>query len=240
MISLDEVLRARLPIHGETRTLFGIHEDLARLLDAQLRPEHVTLETGAGRSTLVILRRGVRRHIAIQPDPVEFEGIREYCLGCGIATEALEAVAARSQDYFPSAHLPDLDLVLIDGDHSFPAPFLDWYFTAERLRVGGLMAVDDTDILTGTFLADFMGADLKWEEICRHHSGRFAVYRKAAHPIHEDHWGFQPFLKDSYPVRRLRAVRRRMPGRFERKISRLMPRRLQTMIRSKIGWPAPE
>ncbi len=228
MISLEEVLAARLSIHGEARTLYGIHEDLAVLLDRELCPEHVTLETGAGRSTLVILRKGVQRHIAIQPDPVEFDGIRKFCADNGIPDSALDANVMRSQDYFVSATLPELDMVLIDGDHSFPTPFLDWYFTADVLRVGGLMCVDDTDILTGTILADFMQADPKWNLVLRHPSGRFAVYRKVKHPIHEDHWGFQPFLTNGYPVRSLRIVSRRsgwLPSRIREAVSAPFRRR---------------
>ena len=237
MISFEEVLAARLPIHGETRTFFGIHEDLARLLDREIRTEHTTLESGAGRSTLVILRKEVRRHIAIQPDPVEFEGIRKFCNEHEIPTAAFDPIIARSQDYLATASLPDLDMVLIDGDHSFPTPFMDWYYTAERLRVGGLMAVDDTDILTGTFLADFMAADPKWEEVVRHKTGRFAVYRKIGQKIHDDHWGFQPFLADCYPVRELRTVRQRQPGRFERRIARFLPSTIRERFQTALGWP---
>jgi hypothetical protein len=237
MISLEEVLAAHLPIHGETRTLYGIHADLARLLDREVRPEHTTLETGAGRSTLVFLRKSVRRHIAIQPDPVEFDGIRQFCRDHEVPLENLEPILARSQDYLTHANLPELDTVLIDGDHSFPAPFLDWYFTAEKLRIGGLMAVDDTDIVTGTFLAEFMAADPKWSVILRHPSGRFAVFRKIRDPIHEDHWGFQPFLKNSYPVRLLSVHRRDGPGRVERRLAQLLPRRIIEVLQSKAGWP---
>jgi hypothetical protein len=231
MATLTDVLTAPLKIHGETRTLYGVHEDLARFLDQEVKPEHVTLETGAGRSTLVFLRKGVRRHIAIQPDPVEFAGIREYCQRNDIRTDALEAVVARSQDYLATAHLPELDVVLIDGDHSFPTPFMDWYYTAEKLRVDGLMAIDDTDILTGTFLADFMTADPKWDEVLRHPSGRFAVYRKLRHPIHDDHWGFQPLLMDHYPTSSIRYVKNVTPGRLERGIAAWLPAPIREMLR---------
>jgi hypothetical protein len=39
-----------------------------------------------------------------------------------------------------------LDLVLIDGDHAFPASFIDWYYTAEQVKLGGYVIVDDTNL----------------------------------------------------------------------------------------------
>jgi len=87
----------------------------------------------------------------------------------------------------------ELDLVLIDGDHSFPAPVIDWYYTAHRLKVGGLMVVDDTDIVTGLLLVDFMRADPKWTTVWRHRSGRFAIHRKLTRPINDFAWWNQTY-----------------------------------------------
>jgi hypothetical protein len=50
----------------------GINASLVRFLDAQLTPEAVTLETGAGLSTIVILRGGVARHIGVTPYAAAF------------------------------------------------------------------------------------------------------------------------------------------------------------------------
>jgi predicted O-methyltransferase YrrM len=76
-------------------------------------------------------------------------------------------IVARSQDWLPRVDLPDLDLVLVNGGHAFPVPFLDWYYGAEKLKVGGLMVVDNTHLPTGTRLADFMGVDPRWDPIVR-------------------------------------------------------------------------
>jgi hypothetical protein len=40
---------------------------------------------------------------------------------------------------------------------------LDWYHGAVNLNVGGVMAVDDRYLVTGTMRADVVGADLRWE-----------------------------------------------------------------------------
>src|SRR5688500_17998593 len=205
MISLEDVVDHPPIVHGGLTT-WGISVRLARFLDARLTPQSTTLETGTGLSTILFLRRGVARHISITPYEPEFKAVRTYCAAVGIDTGPLEAVCASSQRYLPSAPLPPLDLVLIDGAHDFPAPFLDWFYTAEALKVGGLMVVDDLPLLTGTILADFMRADERWDEVLR--DDRFAVYRKRVHPIADERdWMAQAYLVKSYPVAAVRVVR---------------------------------
>jgi|SRR5882724_7960580 len=205
MIPLEEIVERPPIVHGGVAT-WGISPELAHFLDAHLPPAAVALETGAGLSTIVILRRGVTRHISVTPYPGEFEAIRAYCASVGIATASWEPVTASSLDWLPSATLPPLDLVLIDGAHAFPAPFIDWYYTAEALKVGGLMVVDDLQLVTGRILADFMRADAKWDQVHRDH--RFAVYRKRVHPVRDERdWLAQPWVANSNPVARVRVIR---------------------------------
>jgi predicted O-methyltransferase YrrM len=205
MISLEDVVDRPPVVHGGLST-WGISLRLARFLDAQLTPQSITLETGAGLSTILFLRRGVARHISIAPYEPEFTAIRTYCAKVGIDTSALEVVCAGSQRYLPTATLPPLDLVLIDGSHAFPAPFLDWFYTCEALKVGGLMVVDDLPLVTGAILADFLSADERWDEVLR--DDRFAVYRKRVHPIADERdWMAQAYVVKSYPVAAVRVVR---------------------------------
>jgi hypothetical protein len=205
MISLEDVVAKPPIVHGG-RFTWGISLRLAHFLDAALPPAATTLEIGAGLSTILILRRGVARHISITPHADEFEAIRTYCAQVGIDTTPLETVCVSSQAYLPTATLPALDLVLIDGVHAFPAPFMDWYHTADVLKVGGVMIVDDLQLVTGHILADFMRADAKWQEVLR--DDRFGVYRKLAHPIHDDRdWGGQAYLVRNNPVAAVRIVR---------------------------------
>lgn len=198
-ISLDRLLAEVPSVHQQRRVTWGIDERLARFLDSALRPGHVTLETGAGLSTLVFLRAGVSRHFAIAPEGDEFAVIRDFATANDIPTHGFSPIVGNSQDILPTLDTPPLDVVLIDGDHSFPAPFVDWHYTADRLAIGGLMIVDDIQIVTGTILADFMGADPKWALIQRVPE-RFAIFRKLAHPIADGAWMAQPYLLASHPV----------------------------------------
>src|SRR5262249_50238627 len=127
-----------------------------------------------------------------------------------IDVRAFQAVVSRSQDYLPTAELPRLDLVLVDGDHAFPAPFVDWYYASARLKVGGLMIVDDIQIATGGILAAFLAVQPKWETVLVRPE-RFAVYRKQTELPRLDYWMSQPFLRNSYPTAAVHLVVKGQP-----------------------------
>jgi len=242
-MTLPQLIQDTPLIHNERTRTWAIDDDLAKFLHENLEPGHITLETGSGLSTLVILGKRVAHHIAVSPVADELEVIRSFCLEHAIDPTPLNPIVARSQDFLPTAKLPSLDLVLIDGDHSFPIPFIDWFYTADKLKVGGWLIVDDTNIATGLLLADFMRADPKWQEVTRHPSGRFAIYKKTQHPIYDGNWENQPFLRDAYPTGRAKLTRmpsrhRRPPGPVERTMTKILPWRLvQKPLRAKIGWP---
>ena len=114
-----------------------------------------TFETGCGYST-VILAALSKKHTVVSPFSGEHDLIREWCEKYSISTDHLDFVVGNSQDIVPNIKLNDLDLILIDGDHAFPAPFIDWYYTADLLNYGGILIVDDTHIPTGKILRDFL------------------------------------------------------------------------------------
>ena len=209
MMSLTDLATALPRVHDRRSVTYAIDLRLAEFLNGHISAKHVTLETGSGLSTLVFARKGVRRHISIQPFADEFLVLRDFCASADIDFGCVESVVARSQDYLPTAKLPDLDLVLIDGEHTFPIPFIDWYYTADSLKVGGLMVVDDVDIATGTLLAAFMTADHKWREVHRDRHSRFAIYSKLEHPIHDGSWWRQQLLSASHPTSDVRFIRQR-------------------------------
>jgi hypothetical protein len=205
VLTFEELIRRSPLIHNNRTKTWSIHPELAGFLDRVVGSETIALETGSGLSTLVILRKGPRLHVAVQPVADEFAVIAEFAEEHAIDTRAFRPVVARSQDYLPTAETPALDLVLIDGDHSFPTPFVDWFYTADRLKAGGLMIVDDINVGTGTILAAFMEADPKWEQVF-FQPERFAVYRKRVEHVHLGDWVTQPFLRDAFPTAAVRLV----------------------------------
>lgn len=114
-----------------------------------------SLETGCGYTT-VVLAALTKKHIVISPFNEEHLLIKEFCSQNNIHCQHVEMIAQLSQEVVPQLECDALDFILIDGDHAFPAPFIDWYYTADKLKVGGFLAVDDTQIPTGKILRDFL------------------------------------------------------------------------------------
>ena len=77
VLTFEELMAQPPLIHNDRTITWGIRPALAEFLDARIGPGAVTLETGAGLSTLVILRKRPRQHTAIQPVADEFAAILE-------------------------------------------------------------------------------------------------------------------------------------------------------------------
>jgi hypothetical protein len=111
-------------------------ESLLRFLDDALEAGMRTLETGAGRSTLMFARKGCI-HEAVTPASDEIAAIRKEAEALGVDLANVTFRQGFSQDVLPTLVGPgeDLDLVFIDGGHGFPIPAVDFQYLAPRLKV---------------------------------------------------------------------------------------------------------
>jgi predicted O-methyltransferase YrrM len=173
------------------RVDWALSTETLRLLQDAVTPGAVTLETGAGLSTVLLALLGAR-HTAITAEPADVELITEYCGRHRIGLDDVRLVVGRSQEVLPGLRSEPLDLVLLDGSHAFPVPFLDWYFTAGRLRVGGLLVIDDTQLWTGGVLRDFLAADPGWQMVAE--LERTTAVRKIADVDLDPSWVHQPYV----------------------------------------------
>lgn len=193
-MTLDDLLRlhplVHLDAHGDPIS-WAIGEDVLRFLDSLLRPGWRTVETGSGMSTLVFLINGCR-HIAISPAVREFGVIRDFCRAHGVDLSGLQEIGQRSELALPQLAMDQLDLFLIDGRHAFPSPYLDWFYGASMLKVGGLMMVDDTHLLTGAVLRDFLVEDTHWRTV--ELFDKTAVFEKLDADVHAGEWNSQPYI----------------------------------------------
>lgn len=229
LVLLDELCAASRPrLHFRDTDLqdWGLDGAVLRWLFDHVSDGDRSLETGCGHSTLVFALRGAE-HTVISPDPVEHQRIQRWCSEHGVSLEGVRFVVGRSQDVFHTL-LDDgpLDLALIDGDHAFPIPFIDWYQIAARLGRHGLLVVDDVDIRTGKVLTEFLDADSgRWDRRARF--PRTVVYEKTAAEVTDLGFWDQPWcakkalplderwrqLRNQVRVRsRLRAIARRPPS----------------------------
>ena len=187
--SVAELLAACPAIHGNLTR--GLSEDTLAYLDDNVKDGWRTLETGSGLSTLIFASKR-SHHLCVTPFRDEADHIVSYCRQQSVATDRLSFAIGFSHYVLPIlTDLGPLDLVLVDGGHGFPIPFVDWLYCAPKIRLGGVVIVDDTQIWTGGVLKDFLTSDPDWElEICFE---RGVAFRKV-NEYREKEWNEQPYV----------------------------------------------
>ena len=207
-----EQLRKRPPkVHRGGTLTWSLNVDTVNFLVSKVQPGMRTLETGAGLSTVLFAAAGAE-HVSINPDPDQIALIRSYCANERINLDWVRFVLGRSEEMLPGLEVPELDLVLIDGGHGFPIPAIDWAYTAPKLRVGGMLIIDDVDLWTGHMLARFLDEEPGWYREATFNRRTVAYVKTAPTVLRE--WDEQPYVR--------RVSRRRQ---FLRKI-RVLPRKL--------------
>jgi predicted O-methyltransferase YrrM len=174
----------------------GIDPQVARFLHQAIAEDARTLETGSGLSTVIFAMRKAH-HTVVTPSPKEAAAIREYAREKQIGMERVEFILEPSETYLPRCTLHDLDLVFIDGKHSVPWPFIDWFYTADKLKVGGLCVIDDIHLESVLDLVKFLQEDPRWRfvwELPR----RTITFRKLSANIHDVAWHQQPYVSRRY------------------------------------------
>jgi len=213
-VDLERLIASPPRLHADGQALWGLHPDVLRILDQLAQPGAATLETGAGLSTLVFAING-SRHTCVVPDAGEVERIKAWCASESVPDSDLSFHTDRSERVLPGLEPEPLDLVLIDGGHAFPSPFIDWYYAGRRLSAGGHLVVDDTQLWTGRVLRDFLDAEPGWE-LVREVPLRSAVFRRGHSEGELQEWTDQPYVADrsrsegaGYAVRRALELARR-------------------------------
>lgn len=215
--SLVADLRAGDPrFHGwkpDIEVNWGLTEDALDVLVDLVGPGDRTLETGVGFSTVVFAARGAR-HTVVSPFGFEHERVVQWCSERDVDTGSVTFVAEPSQDALPRLDVGPLDLLLIDGDHAFPTPLIDFYYGAQHLRTGGMLMLDDTHIRSCALLDEFLRADTpRW----RLHTSMWStnVYERLDGPLLPiDGWAGQPWgattLRSGVPLSAMQRVRARL------------------------------
>jgi predicted O-methyltransferase YrrM len=164
VMDLAEVLRAQPKFHetaGGEPASYQLDTNILAFIASHISEGSRTLETGAGVSTVLFaLMRA--HHTCLVPAEEEVVRIKRFCREHGISTDRMRFEIDRSERCLPALDVSGLDLVLLDGAHGFPIPFIDWYYTADRLKIGGLLVIDDTHVWTGYILKAFLTAEPEW------------------------------------------------------------------------------
>ncbi len=153
-------------------------------------------ETGTGLSTLLFLSLDAGSVITISPAPDLHERVRDEGRTRGIELGPLRFVDDRSETALPLLALVEgveLDAGFIDGNHGWPAVFVDFCYLNRMLRPGGLMFIDDIQIYAVAQLVcllreqtphyEFVGIDSK-----------MATFRKGIDKDYLPDWRMEPFI----------------------------------------------
>ncbi|UCD52892.1 MAG: class I SAM-dependent methyltransferase [Phycisphaerales bacterium] len=187
---------------------WAVNVDVVRFIYENVKPDMATLETGSGHSTVAFALAGAR-HIAVTPSEPEGRKILKYCADIGIQPhirflhEQSDLILPRS-DEIP----PELDFVFIDGAHYFPVPCIDFHYTAPRLKVGGIMGVDDIFMPSVRILYDFLCAEDDWELVRQIRDTAFFRQRRKRNSQSSDPWATQGINK-AFWQRKLKRERSR-------------------------------
>ena len=215
--------------------LWGLTNEVLHFIEERVGPGSRTLETGCGVSTVLFALTGAQ-HICIAPGREEIERLQAYCLQNEICTSDITFHVEVSENALPALKCEPLDLVLIDGRHGFPAPFIDFYYTAGKLKVGGLLVVDDTWLWTGEILKQYLLSEPEWKHEAEF-SQRTSVFRKLGEGSESKEWCHQSFVVDHsrfkleakpvpYLVTALRYARKGQYSLLGKKIAgKFMPRK---------------
>ena len=190
-MNLEELIARDPKLHRGGKS-WKLHDNVLRYIDRRIGDGAHTLETGCGLSTIMFAFKGCH-HVCVSPDRFAVEKITEFCDEAGISLERIRFEVAPSERVLPGLALDPLDLVLIDGSHSFPGVFIDWYYTAPALALGGAVVIDDLQIWTGEVLRDFLKAEEEWA-LERDLPPRSVAFRKVAQVNPQKGWWLQRYV----------------------------------------------
>jgi len=153
-------------------------------------------ETGSGVSTLVFLCLGASQVISVSPAPDLHERIRTEGAERGIDLAPARFVDDRSETALPLLALVEgveLDAGFIDGNHGWPAVFVDFCYLNRMLRPGGLMFIDDVQIFAVGQLVCLLRQQSPHYEMVSI-DGKMATFRKGPGLDYLPDWRMEPFI----------------------------------------------
>ncbi len=223
------ILDAPPVVHPDApnKSVWSTDDRCYEFMARQVEPGCRTLETGVGISTALFAAWGCQ-HLAIVPYAHEAKSIQEYCSEIGIDTSSLSFDLRASEVALPdlvASQPAALDLMFIDGAHSFPLPIIDWFYGAGLLRKGGVAIFDDVQLpAVGSLLDSYVDCDDRWQLIDAT-SSKWRAYRRLSDGSLSEHESQQGFYtgrrpiswavasrkaKDAIPLSVRRAIRNRI------------------------------
>lgn len=153
-------------------------------------------ETGTGVSTLIFLCLDPAVVISVSPAADVHERTREEATARGIDLAPARFVDNRSEAALPILALVEgveLDAAFIDGNHGWPAVFVDFCYLNRMLRPGGLLFIDDVQVYAVAQLVCLLRQQQPHYEFVRL-DGKMATFRKGADLPYLPDWRMEPYI----------------------------------------------
>jgi predicted O-methyltransferase YrrM len=125
---------------------WAVPPQVIRYIAANVTAEHLTIETGAGHSTVAFAALA-KHHTCITIDEYCVDATRKYLDELGISRNKVTFIVESSDTALPRLGLTDkLDFAYIDGQHGYPFAALDWHYIDPYMKVGGIVGFDNAEI----------------------------------------------------------------------------------------------
>jgi predicted O-methyltransferase YrrM len=154
-------------------------------------------ETGTGVSTLIFLTLAPASVISISPDAALHERTRREAEARGIDHAPLRLIDDRSEAALPLLALVEqleIDAGFIDGNHGWPAVFVDFCYLNRMLRLGGLLFVDDIQLYGVAQLVGLLRQQQPHYELVAIDGNKMATFRKGLDTPYLPDGSMEPFL----------------------------------------------
>jgi predicted O-methyltransferase YrrM len=125
-------------------TSHAVVPELIRYLSESVKSDYLTIETGGGHTTVAFAALA-KHHTCVTVDESNVELTKKYMSQIGIPEEKVTFVLESSDTALPKL-TGTFDFAFVDGNHSYPFPALDWHYIDKRLKIGGVIGLDNTEI----------------------------------------------------------------------------------------------
>ncbi len=173
------------------------------LEDLAPQPLHWSMETGCGKTTILLSILSDNHHVFAYDDRAEERSSVAYYSNCPMfRSDRTTLIPGPTQQTLPAfSFTQPVDLALLDGPHAYPYPELEYYYVYQRLRAGALLVVDDIHIPTVHRLFTFLREDEMFRVAHVERTTAFLVRTTAPvfFPL-GDGWEFQAFNTARFPV----------------------------------------
>ena len=153
-------------------------------------------ETGTGLTTLLFLSLEPDVVISVSPAPELHDRTRVEARRRDIDLSPVRFVDDRSENALPLLALVEeveLDVGFIDGNHGWPAVFVDFCYLNRMLRPGGLMFIDDVQIYAVAQLVCLLRVQQPHYELVDA-GPKMATFRKVLDLPYLPDWRMEPFI----------------------------------------------